>query len=356
MNIQRLRAKYAFNAHRRARFYQKMALFSKNGKALSESITIIHNRYVTEKNILAVMTSEWMRRTAESGASMIVAEGWIPDSEIGLILAGEGSGDIRVGFLEAEKVARVTMAMQKEIRAATIQPIVGLLLGYGILVGFRLFFAKILLEMASVDQWPTQARALYYFSGFLTHQWWLIAAVGLVVYTQVARSLSNYTGGLRPFLDQWVPPWSIYRVTVAAGFLIAISGLLKQGRDMDSAIKEYGRAASPYAKKFLQRILVRKAAGMPEAFAMDVGLLDSETAGDLKDMAGTSGLDAVMQTLGDDALIQSVEKVKSQAGLIRYLLMVVLSIIIVWIFTSFLNTSYKAAEVQRKQLSTGVRN
>ncbi len=351
MSFQRSLAKSRFNIDRRIRFYRKMIQFAKDGLSLDRSIQIINKRYKNSKDSLALMTGEWIALGARHGMSMSVARGWIPEAELTLITAGEASNDLATGFTEAEKLAVTSQAIKKEIFAAIGMPLFSVALLVVLLMGFRLGLGPMLLEMSALEKWPGFARTLYGLTGFIYHFWWAIAGVLVAAYFFISWSMPNLTGESRRMLD-YIPPWSIYRVIQAASFMNGIAGLLKQGKDMDTALREFSKTSSPYVKRFIHAIQTKKASGMSEAEAIDVGLLDKETAGDIVDVGASNGMDQVMQSLGDDSLNKAISSVRAKSSVLKFVIIFLVGMFVFWIFSSFLLTSFNAAQEQRKAVAT----
>lgn len=350
-NPNRWRAQWAFGAARRARFHQKMVQFTRNGKSVTAAINLIHKRYAKEGNALAYMTGEWVQQAARKGFTMKVTQGWIPDAELGLIMAGESGDSITEGFRQAEKLARAQAMMKSQTLKAIGTPLIAILLALVLILGFRLFLSPVLTEIAPINKWPLSARLLYNVSGFLLHFGWALALGAPFLALMIIKSMPVYTGSYRPLLDK-IPPWSIYKVMQASGFTMALAGMMKQGKPLDSAIKEYRLSASAYVRKFLAKMQARKATGIQEAAAMNVGFLDKETAGDIIDMGESGGLEVVMQSIGEETLQRAVEGIEIKAAVLKYILLVFVAMCLLWVFSSFVMTSYSAAEAAKKEAAT----
>lgn len=342
--------KNRFDAHRRARFFLKMIQFVKAGRPLDESFAIVHRRYVTEDDSLRLMTEDWQAKARKTGFSMQVAKGWIPDDELGLIMAGERVENVVAGFEAARDMALTRKKLEDTLAKEMREPKFYVLMMVGVLLAFVYGLAPVMQEILEVSAWPLIARSAYYFGTAVSVALLPALALWIALGYLIRQNLPLWTGESRQALDR-LPPWSIYKTMQACGFLLALSGMMRQGRPLDSAIKEYDRTASPYVRSFISQMLARKRLGRDEAESMAVGFFDAETEGDLMDMGkgGGASLQAAMHTLGSSAQDSAIETVSRIATRLKRGALLLVGLMVVWVYSSFILTNFEAAKVAKNQ-------
>lgn len=348
------RARSRFGPERRARFYMKMEQFTITGRPMDDALKIIHARYESEKDPLSFITQQWIDEAAHTGFTMRVATGWIPDDELGLILAAEGTATPASGFAQAMQLAKTRHQMSVQTVKALTTPLAGLALNAIIFVLFYLGLSPVMQEISPIEKWPAIARGAHVMGWAVTYGAIPLVIIGFLLSVRIKQTMPTWTGVWRHRFDR-LPPWSINKRMAACGLLVALAGMMKQGRPLDTAIKEYQRTASPYLQDFLDDIRIMKASGKDEAAAMDVGLFDRETAGDIADMGkgGGASLQVAMQTLGDGAQTAALAAIDKISGVIKYTITALIALNIVWIYGSFVMTTYKAtadAKAQTQQM------
>lgn len=344
------RARARFKPQRRARFYMKMQQFVIAGRPMDDSLKIIHARYEAESDPLVYITQQWLDEAAHIGFTMRVATGWIPDDELGLILAAEGTATPASGFEQAMQLATTRHQMGVQTMKALSTPLAGLALNAVIFILFYLGLGPVMQEISPIQKWPFVARAANAMGWFVTYGGIPMVVMVFFLAMRIRQTMPTWTGVWRHRFDV-LPPWSIYKRMAACGLLVALAGMMKQGRPLDTSIKEYQRTASPYLQEFLDIIRAMKASGKDEAMSMDVGLFDRETAGDIADMGrgGGTSLQVAMQTLGEGAQTAALAAIEKTASIIKYLITGLIMINIVWIYSSFVLTTWKASADERAQ-------
>lgn len=336
--------RFQFDLTRRLRFYQKMRQFVMAAIPIDIALKTIHRRYaglddrgnvVAPRRMLAAMTEQWMQQIGEEGASLAVLQGWIPEEELGPIIAAEATGSamrneegkfpLETGFEEAQSIATTKMRIMREVRGGLAMPIIVGFIAMGMYIGFDAFFSPMIRSIAKNAQLDSVTMLVLAVTSFVHHYWTFLLGGGIGLGLLVVRSLPSAPGPFRRYLDV-IPPWSIYRVIARASVLKQMGAMLRNKAPLDTVLAQLRDTSSPYVAHYIREMIDAKATGMPEAKAMDVGFFDVETAGDLVDMGKAGRFDAVMSSVAAITLEQTIDGVKVRVAIIQYLSLLVLGI------------------------------
>lgn len=284
----------------------------------------------------AAMVYESLLYSIHSGERFSDAlNGRIPGAERMAIAAGEESGRMDDGFEMAEFVATANRDLLGSVKKALVYPAMLVLVLIALLLVVAYLLMPQLSQMFPVPQWPIYARVLYHL-GNAVRDWGLLAAGAAVVASALAvASLPRWTGGLRGWLDNWIPPWVIYRQIQGSLMLVTMSGLVRAGTPFDEALRQMIRISSPWLVAHLEVMLKAMANGDRAADAFATGLLNDDIMDDLVAYDRAGDLADAIGYLGRDG----VEIVSEHVGLISRAaagaIMVAVGGGIVWVWVSF---------------------
>lgn len=194
----------------------------------------------------AVAVSHWLSAYREHGRLSEALVGWVPQSEILLIEAGERSGK----FQDALDIMIRLNGKLSSIRGAVVAK-----LAYPVFTGVMLAGALYFLStdfmptVAAVKgenaQWTGSAASTvtlltWVRGGMIPAAIALVIAIGAVIAT-----LPIFRGRVRAVFDK-LPPWSLHRFTSGTSFLTAILVLMESGRGLVEALGLVRPNASPY--------------------------------------------------------------------------------------------------------------
>jgi toxin co-regulated pilus biosynthesis protein E len=120
---------------------------------------------------------------------------------------------------------------------------------------------------------------------------------------------------------------------------------------LNDSLKKVQEKGSPWLKDHINRMLRKlRVSGSDYGKALDTGLLDDETAGDIQDYARLSTFEKAVYSIGEKTLVKTVKSIEAKMGVIRYLMMFMAAGMIMWIFgTAYLLQQEIADKVGNNQ-------
>ena len=232
-DIEKLWAVWQFGPKARQRIYGKLAKMLENGMPLIGALEEIRKRESrggkNDKDALVIMLDAWIREMPNGRRFSDAVIEWIPHEEFMILSAGDESGTLDVSLTA---VIQMTVAARK-IRNTVLGGIAYPAALFAIsMVYLYIFGVKVIPQFANVtnpESWHGAAKSLYIMSGFVRH--WaipLLMAFGLAIAGLLA-SLPRWRGKLRVFLDERLPPFTVYRLMTGSTFLLAVSALIGAG-------------------------------------------------------------------------------------------------------------------------------
>ena len=158
-----------------------------------------------------------------------------------------------------------------------------------------------------------------------------LIAFGVLIFL-IVISLSRWTGRARYIFDK-LPPYSIYRLSSGAGFLLAVV-MVKAGIPIPETLRILQRSAKPWYKERITVTLgyVNNGQNLGEAlYRSKFDFPDKETVNDLRAYASLDGFDETLEKLGMEWMEESVDKIKAQASVLKNLSFILLGGVFMWI-------------------------
>lgn len=228
LDINRLWARTQFTDTARLRLYRKMSTMLANGLPLLRVLEELRYRESREgkrpREPLAVILDDCRRGVQNGRLFSETLEGWVPRSEQMILMAGEQSGQLEQTLLAVVTVVQARKKIQAVIVGGMAYPlaILGLVLVYVYLFGTKVIpqFAM----MMDPATWKGAARSLYLMSIWVQNWMGYTLAALVLLLVLLFVSMPRWRGTLRVWADN-LPPYSIYRLMVGSGFLMAFSAL-----------------------------------------------------------------------------------------------------------------------------------
>jgi len=346
-------AKLQLTANTRLRLYRKISKMLTNGlpilKVLEELEARASHNGRKPNEALAVVLADW-RRTVQNGGHL--AEGmaeWVPQSELMIILAGEQAGRVEQALLS---VAQVVISGRK-IRASIIGGV-----AYPVMVLTMVFAYVYLFGTRVIPQfeifsdphtWHGTARSLYLMSQFSQHWMLPCLAVTFAIGALVAWSMPNWNGRVRVVLDL-VPPYSLYRLVIGSGFLMAFSSLQTCGFTVEKSLLRLGAKASPWLRVRIDDTLFGVKSGLNAGDALRATgyhFPSKEIVDDLCIYSQYSGFADSLKILAAEWLDEGVEVLGMQMRVLNGAAIVLLAVVIAWLVSGFFGIQQEIAAVSR---------
>lgn len=337
-------AKYClFGLTRRLAFYRRMQKFCERGKPLNTAIGGMLARYERKKDPRKHIFGRIHRATVQEGESFVDAfRPYGSPAELMMISAGFAGDKAAEGFRMAAYVATSVREMRSAIIGKLFYPSVLIAFMVALVVGLSRQLVPIMRKIRPDEStWPGMSQALASVAYTIEHYGVLLGLLALVVAIMVTFSLSRWTGRIRVrVMDRWIPPWSMYCTFQAASFLIALGAMVRTGRPLASAIDGLAETARAWLRSHLLTMSTRVKAGDATWQALDTGMLDDETMGDLEDYSASGAIDEALMVLGEDAVSNALVRIRAAAAVLWVVALLLVAGGIVLIYGGFASFMY----------------
>lgn len=325
-----------FGLSKRIGMYEKIGAFLESNIDLVSSLRTIRDRYATRKDFRAAIMTDWIN-TLEQGKKFSDAIAWwVPAGELMLIEAGERGGGLITGLKEAVVLSSAASRNKTAIISGVAFPLALIGMLVGMLIMFRTNMVPVFIDLMKLEKWPESARTLYHISDFFYSKLLFLSIVFGVVAFFIGKTMGTWTKKPRHIFDK-LPPWNIYRSYQASSFLIALSSLMRAGVPAYDAMKAMSKNSSPWMRAHLDRMMATMSMGGGNmGRALDTGLLDDETSGDVQDYSRLGSFSEAIYVLGARSLEKGIEVIQQRMAVVKNLLLVLVAGSIIWIyFASF---------------------
>jgi type II secretory pathway component PulF len=163
--------------------------------------------------------------------------------------------------------------------------------------------------------------------------WHIIAASFVGICFLVWVSLADWTGWIRTLFDDFAP-WSIYKVSVSAGWLMSLSAMVNAGVAMPDAMRVLADNSSKSLRDILESALHYIANGDNLGVALSKtgrNFPSSEIIGDLTIYSEMNDFGENISKVANDYLQDSVRRMESISSTLNSVGILLVSAIIAWI-------------------------
>lgn len=343
------RQQFRLSATARAEFYEMMGALLKGGKPLDSSLRELHTRYAAKKRPLASLLRAWAGAMSEGKTFATAMNGFSSETEIVILAAAEKSGKLEEGFAQAALVARSSTEILRTVRGQMTMPAIQIAILVAMLIGFSTGLAPELARSIPASAMDDSQRALFGLADVVAATWYLIVPILAAALAFALWTMPRYTGRLRPYLDR-LPPWSIYRTYSSATFMIAMSGLIKAGVPIETAIRFIRQQSKPWLAEHLGLMVGRLRAGVEQGEAMDTGLMTDRLSDMVAIYSRTADFDTAISYIGEEAMKGGIRDIEAKAAFARTLSTIAIGLMAGWIFVAMMGISDAA---QRANTQTG---
>ena len=181
--------------------------------------------------------------------------------------------------------------------------------------------------------WTGAAGLLITVSQFCIDYWHIIVGFLAVVILLVWFSLANWRGGLRTLFDV-LPPWNIYKMHMAVGWMMSLAAMINAGIAMPDAMRILADNANRYLRDILESGLKYIANGDNLGVALEKTgreFPNDEIIGDLTIYSEMNDFGPNVARLANDYLADSVRKMESISSTLNSIGILLVSVIIAWV-------------------------
>lgn len=344
LNLNKIR----FGLKVRISLYERIASFLDAGIDLNAALEKIQSRYKKTRDYRATVLSKWLAELKKGKTFSSAIKDWIPPSEFMLIDAGIQTGDPAGGLRKTIVLAKSSAENKAAIIGGLIMPIFLFLMLFFMVLGFKIKMVPVFEGILPLEEWPDMARSLNEFSTSVYDNLGLIVSLMVGSFVGIVATLNIWHGKIRSYFD-YLPPWSLYKGYQGSSFLISLAALMAAGVPSFKAVETMDESASPWMKYHLKKILAEMKRGGNTGTALNTGMLDKETAGNIEDYSELGTFENAIEIIGTTALSDSVTKTKARMKVISTLLLFVVAGSVVTIYYSIFDLQQVVAEKSNQQ-------
>jgi type II secretory pathway component PulF len=353
LELNRHWARVQLTAQARLRLYRKIAKMLANGLPLLKVLEELELRASHEgrkpNEPAAVTLSDWRSIVQNGGMLAEALEWWVPHTEQMIILAGEQSGRLETSLTTVCSVVQYS----KRIRTAIISGLTYPTVIFAMTIGYVYLFGKLVIprfaSIVSPEHWSGAARSLYVMSQFVQSNLVYCVVLVTLALTLLFYSMPRWSGNVRVILDRY-PPFSIYRLIVGCGFLIAFSSLQTAGFTVEKSLDRLGIKARPWLKQRIGDMAFGVKSGLNVGEAMkNTGYRfpSQEIVDDLCVYAEYKGFAEALRALADEWMQEGVETVEAQMRVVNGAAIITLALVLSWLITGFFGIQQEIAAMAR---------
>ncbi|CAB3772174.1 type II secretion system F family protein [Paraburkholderia humisilvae] len=348
-DVNRHWARLQLTAQARLRIYRKIAKMLANGLPLLRVLEELELRASSEgrkpNEPQAIVLSDWRRVVQNGGMLSEAMQGWVPQTEQMIIMAGEQSGRLETSLTSVSAVVTSGRRIRMAIVGGLAYPaaILAMTIGYVFLFG-KLVIPRFAM-IVSPDRWHGVAHSLYTLSRFVQSGMIYCVLLLAALVTLMFYSMPRWSGRTRVLLDRY-PPYSIYRLIVGSGFLVAFSSLQTAGFTVEKSLNRLADTARPWLRERIDDMLFGVKSGLNVGEAMkNTGYRfpSAEIVDDLCVYAEYKGFADALRTLAEEWMQEGVETVESQMRVVNGVAIIVLTLVLSWLISGFFGIQQEIA-------------
>jgi type II secretory pathway component PulF len=353
LELNRRWARTQLTAQARLRIYRKISKMLANGLPLLKILEELELRASHEGRKpgepLALTLADW-RGVVQNGGMLAEAMAWwVPHTEQMIVMAGEQSGRLEASLINVCAVVQYSRRIRAAIVGGLTYPTVIL----AMTIGYVYLFGKLVIpRFASIvnpERWHGVAKSLYELSRFVQGgMLYCLVALGVLIGV-LFYSMPRWSGNVRAVLDRY-PPYSIYRLIVGSGFLVAFSSLQAAGFTVERSLSRLATDAKPWLKERIDDMLFGVKSGLNVGEAMkNTGYRfpSQEIVDDLCVYAEYKGFADALHSLATEWMNEGVETIEAQMRVINGAAILMLALVLSWLIGGFFGIQQEIAAMAR---------
>lgn len=340
----------------RLKIYDMLDSYISAGIGLKVALTKMQETEKLRKGNRAVLYRVYglMLRRLGSGKKLgDLFEGISPESE--RMVLNAGGTNIKESFKAAIDVAVITRKMNKGFYGAQVYPMLLYIVAYTFLIIYSIYFLPSLLQVLPAGAELSLLTKIGIFLNKYTKYWVPITMVlNIGIFAFIAISMPNWKGPLRRKVEN-IPPYNMYRLKVGCSWLIAAASLIRAGVKLDQAMSQLMKFAKPYLRHRISSTVFHLKRGSNLGIALTKTKLDFPDP-DMVDRIGVyaQGKDFAdrMDVLAKEFAERGIEKINTQASVIRTLGLLVVAIVGMMIAGINFTITHDLTESAQNSIST----
>lgn len=300
----------------RAQIYTTLAMLLENGVQLIAAVDKLYEVHSDNgknpRSAAAIFLAEARIQIRDGKPLSTAFSRYIDQEEASIIQAGERSGHLRQAFRDAIDNIRRKKEITSAVRGGAAYPA---LLSVMVVVMLYIVATKLMPQLGKaidLDTLSGPAWVLHFLSSSVINYGLLAGIAGGLTVAWVAWSLPRLTGKLRVKLDL-LPPWSIYRASAGAAFMLNVAVMVQANIKLLDALQQLYETATPYMRERIGATIqgIQRGRNLGEALAdSEFNFPSKEAVRLLLLLAGNSGFDKTLHNFSIEWADATVLRVK----------------------------------------------
>jgi len=353
LELNRRWARVQLTAQARMRLYRKIAKMLSAGLPLLKILEELELRASHEgrkpNEPLALTLADWRSVVQNGGMLSEALAWWVPHAEQMIVMAGEQSGRLEASLVNVCALVQYSRRIRTAVIGGLTYPVVIL----AMTVGYVYLFGKLVIprfaSIVSPERWHGVARSLYELSRFVQGGMLYCIVVALLLFALLVYSMPRWSGKTRNVLDRY-PPYSVYRLIVGCGFLVAFSSLQSAGFTVEKSLARLAIDARPWLRQRIDDVLFGVKSGLNVGEAMKITgyrFPSAEIVDDLCVYADYKGFAEALQSIATEWITEGVETIEAQMRIINGAAIVGLALVLSWLISGFFGIQQEIAGLAR---------
>lgn len=274
-----------FDVGVRATFYRAIADgldAQRTPYAMVTDMRVVAKRRLSKRGLVPIYDAI-LPRIEDGRQTARALEPWVPDAEAGMLRNAEATGPdaLHAAFAElGGLLTRQAEARKKLVKAALTNGAL-LLAGFGLMVFVAKKLAPTIGPMTRkadiASRMPVTVRYYELTSFVLDHGVALLLAAGIFIAATLVL-LPRWTGRVRAFYDQYIPPFAQYQRFRATIFLSSTAAMMRSGITLKAILASQAEHGSRWMRVHTAHMREVLDAGQGEVAAISAGPLPHSTA------------------------------------------------------------------------------
>jgi len=339
-----LALRVAFNAKKRAIFYEQLSALLAAGIDLYRAASLMYDKYSKHATLfksfgveIKILKDIRYRLDAGLGTQSLAElfSAYIPKSEA-VILSVDSRGSI-AALTHVIELLRSFNKLKSNIMKMMAMPILSVVITIALIVIVNHYIFPVLLGIFTLDQLPMVTISLYHFCHFFeSHALMLILGI-IVLMIGIGYGFGNWCHYGRKIADHFLP-FNIYKAITSSSFLLSLSLLLAAGDDFYRAILKLKTHATHYLLSFLTLAEERIAAGdRPGEVLASIGLLNRDTQIYIEILDEAGVLSASLQTMAKRSVDYQLKSINKLMSSVKIILMVIVLGFSLWLYIAMVS-------------------
>ncbi|MDR2685906.1 MAG: type II secretion system F family protein [Rickettsiales bacterium] len=328
---------FRLDTDKRLGAYRKLASLLRGEFTLLDALDRLYN--IESRNgkkpgePFAIAFRDWMDKLERGYSFPEAVQGWVPEIETLMLSVGDMS-KLSIALDNTVRITEGSGKISSALISALAYPLFLLVASVAIVVMVGEFLVPPMLEAVGRDVvWRGAARTLVNVSEFAGANW-VAVSTGLAVAAVLAGlSMSRLTGGFRVMLDRF-PPWSLYKISSSAGWLVSLASLMRAGATLPEALKIMAGSSNKYLSDVSDKALFGVIAGRNLGDALEQAetkFPNEEIIGDLKIYAELDNFDKNLMNVANGYMDGAVSRIEGLSNMLNSVGILVISVVIAWV-------------------------